>query len=79
MAISDAVGKMNSEPDQDIRSNAVTTNPNSSARGRTIGIVDDRIDSRDLFVGGTREITIAHGADIYRLRLTAQNKLILTK
>ena len=39
---------------------------------------DNRIDSRDLFVG-TREITIAHGSDIYRLRLTAQNKLILTK
>ena len=38
----------------------------------------DRIDSRDLFVN-TREITIAHGADVYRLRLTAQNKLILTK
>ena len=38
----------------------------------------DRIDSRDLFIN-TREITIAHGTDVYRLRLTAQNKLILTK
>lgn len=36
------------------------------------------VDSRDLFVG-TREITIVHGDDHYRLRLTAQNKLILTK
>ncbi len=37
-----------------------------------------RIDSRDLFVD-TREITIGHGSETYRLRLTAQNKLILTK
>ena len=34
---------------------------NSSSRARNIGVVDDRIDSRDLFVG-TREITIAHGS-----------------
>ena len=26
-----------------------------------------------------REIIIAHGEDTYRLRLTSQNKLILTK
>lgn len=38
----------------------------------------NRIDSRDLFVG-TRELTISHGSETYRLRLTAQNKLILTK
>jgi len=38
----------------------------------------NRIESRDLFAD-TREITIAHGSDLYRLRLTAQNKLILTK
>ncbi|MBX6426472.1 MAG: hemin uptake protein HemP [Variibacter sp.] len=45
---------------------------------RRIDVVADRIDSRDLFIG-TREIIILHGADSYRLRLTAQNKLILTK
>lgn len=45
---------------------------------RSIPVDSHRIDSRDLFVG-TRELTIAHGADTYRLRLTAQNKLILTK
>ncbi|MPZ58213.1 MAG: hemin uptake protein HemP [Rhizobiales bacterium] len=45
---------------------------------RTIAVVGDRIDSRDLFVGA-REIIIGHGSDMYRLRLTAQNKLILTK
>jgi len=45
---------------------------------RKIDMVSDRIESRDLFVG-TREVIIAHGGDSYRLRLTAQNKLILTK
>ena len=44
----------------------------------SVRVVDREIDSRDLFLR-TREITIAHGDDIYRLRLTAQNKLILTK
>jgi hemin uptake protein HemP len=45
---------------------------------RTIPVDANRIDSRDLFVG-TRELTIGHGGETYRLRLTAQNKLILTK
>lgn len=45
---------------------------------RTVPLLDGRLDSRDLFIG-TREITITHGTDLYRLRLTAQNKLILTK
>jgi hemin uptake protein HemP len=46
--------------------------------GRKIDMVADRLDSRDLFVG-TREVLIVHGGENYRLRLTAQNKLILTK
>ena len=45
---------------------------------RRIPVVDDRIDSRDVFIG-TREIIIRHGDETYRLRLTMQNKLILTK
>ena len=45
---------------------------------RTIPVRNSRIDSADLFRDG-KEITIAHGAELYRLRLTAQNKLILTK
>jgi hemin uptake protein HemP len=45
---------------------------------RNIAVVEGRIDSRDLFTG-TREIIVRHGEDFYRLRLTAQNKLILTK
>lgn len=36
------------------------------------------LDSRALFAGGS-EVVIAHGAELYRLRLTRQNKLILTK
>jgi len=38
----------------------------------------NRIESRDLFAI-EREIIITHGEDSYRLRLTSQNKLILTK
>jgi hemin uptake protein HemP len=49
-----------------------------AAPSRGVPLSDNRIDSRALFVG-TREITIVHGGDLYRLRLTAQNKLILTK
>jgi hemin uptake protein HemP len=45
---------------------------------RSIPVVDDRIDSRDVFIG-TREVIIRHGDETYRLRLTMQNKLILTK
>jgi hemin uptake protein HemP len=53
---------------------AETTTPDS----RHIVLTANRLDARDLFVS-TREITIAHGEETYRLRLTAQNKLILTK
>jgi hemin uptake protein HemP len=43
-----------------------------------IPVTGNKIDSRDLFVG-TREVVIHHATEIYRLRLTGQNKLILTK
>ena len=36
------------------------------------------LDSRTLFAG-TDESIITHGAETYRLRLTRQNRLILTK
>jgi hemin uptake protein HemP len=36
------------------------------------------VDSVSL-MGGRRELIIRHGADTYRLRVTASNKLILTK
>jgi hemin uptake protein HemP len=45
---------------------------------RKINVIAHRIDSVELFVD-TREIIISHGGDAYRLRLTSQNKLILTK
>uniref|UniRef100_E6VC41 Hemin uptake protein hemP n=2 Tax=Nitrobacteraceae TaxID=41294 RepID=E6VC41_RHOPX len=45
---------------------------------RAVNVVGNQIDSRDLFTLD-REIVIAHGDDRYRLRLTSQNKLILTK
>lgn len=50
----------------------------ASGAERSISIQANRIDSRDLFETG-REISIAHGDETYRLRLTSQNKLILTK
>lgn len=36
------------------------------------------LDTGVLFAGSS-EVVITHGAEIYRLRLTRQNKLILTK
>lgn len=45
---------------------------------RRLTIVNNRMESRDLFIG-TRDIVIVHGSDAYHLRLTAQNKLLLTK
>jgi hemin uptake protein HemP len=45
---------------------------------RSITMNGNRIESRELFAV-EREIIIAHGEDFYRLRLTSQNKLILTK
>jgi hemin uptake protein HemP len=52
----------------------------NSARtaAREVPVVGNRIESGDLF-RETKEITIGHGGDVYRLRLTALNKLILTK
>ena len=50
----------------------------TSAGQRVISITEHKIDSRDIFIG-TREVIILHGGDAYRLRLTGQNKLILTK
>ena len=50
----------------------------STPPSRRVSVVEDRINSRELFAGA-RQIIIEHGTDIYTLRLTAQNKLILTK
>jgi hemin uptake protein HemP len=53
-----------------------TENPLVTAK--TLTMRGNRIDSRELFAA-EREIIIAHGEESYRLRLTSQNKLILTK
>jgi hemin uptake protein HemP len=50
----------------------------ASAATRSIEMTGNRIESSALFAN-EREIIIAHGEDSYRLRLTSQNKLILTK
>ena len=50
----------------------------SASAIRSLTVSGNRIDSRELF-SNEREIIIAHGAEAYRLRLTSQNKLILTK
>lgn len=69
---------MNSSSQPEKRDHAKVEKPAPSSTERKIAVTDDRIDSRDLFAGA-REIIIRHGSESYRLRLTAQNKLILTK
>ena len=69
---------MNSDSRKDNEGNRPSSSVAMSGAERRVAVTDHRIDSRDLFIA-TREITIAHGDDVYRLRLTAQNKLILTK
>ncbi|HCX68917.1 hemin uptake protein HemP [Parvibaculum sp.] len=53
-----------------------------TATDRTIRVSKEgntpALDSTDLF-SGAREIVIRHGAELYRLRLTNSNKLILIK
>jgi len=50
----------------------------TGAEPRHVAVTGNRLDSSELFAD-QRELLIAHGDDIYRLRLTFQNKLILTK
>ena len=52
--------------------------PSTTPSARMISVAGHKIESRDLFIG-TREVIISHGREVYRLRLTNQNKLILTK
>jgi hemin uptake protein HemP len=59
-------------------SDAAGPTQSPSATTRTLTMRGSRIDSRELFAQ-EREIIITHGEDAYRLRLTSQNKLILTK
>ncbi len=50
----------------------------ATENSRNVVLRGNQFDSRDIFQS-VREIIISHGEDTYRLRLTAQNKLILTK
>jgi hemin uptake protein HemP len=63
---------------EDKFADAGTHAENPSAATRSVGVNGNRIDSRELF-STEREIIIGHGDENYRLRLTSQNKLILTK
>jgi hemin uptake protein HemP len=60
------------------RENESGSHQSTSPNPRMISVAGHKIDSRDLFIG-TREVIIHHGGEVYRLRLTGQNKLILTK
>jgi hemin uptake protein HemP len=62
--------------DKDDSQKSPAAGPPTSSR--QIVVTENSIASRELF-NGTREIIITHGDDSYRLRLTAQNKLILIK
>lgn len=71
------MGRMNTVVNEDDHS-SLAAGDSPTDGPRSIACHENRLDSRDLFAG-TREITIVHGGERYRLRLTAQNKLILTK
>jgi hemin uptake protein HemP len=64
--------------DEDERTNKDSREQMAGSNQRHLTIVDNCLDSRDLFLG-TRDIVIFHGRDAYHLKLTALNKLILTK
>jgi hemin uptake protein HemP len=69
---------MNQPGDKEEATNKGEEVPMTQGLRRQITVIDNRMDSREIFLG-TRDVVILHGRDIYRLRLTAQNKLILTK
>jgi hemin uptake protein HemP len=50
----------------------------SSANTYQLTVIGHSVESGALF-GGRREIIIVHGREHYHLRITSQNKLILTK
>ncbi|WP_249142592.1 hemin uptake protein HemP [Bradyrhizobium sp. AUGA SZCCT0160] len=65
-------------PSGDKLEDAAQSAGNPPVAGRSVAMIGNRLDSRELFAT-EREIVIAHGEENYRLRLTSQNKLILTK
>jgi hemin uptake protein HemP len=69
---------MNGLGDKEERAERQGEDQSSAGDERRLTVMNNCIESRDLFVG-TRDIVILHRRDAYHLRLTAQNKLILTK
>jgi hemin uptake protein HemP len=69
---------MSDDRRKDDRGTVLHNAQQDAASSRAITVNGERIDSRELFAAG-RQISIVHGGEIYSLRLTAQNKLILTK
>lgn len=53
--------------------------PRQSAKAQKSWADTARAVSSAALLAGTRELLIQHGKEEYRLRLTANNKLILTK
>lgn len=66
------------QPPRDGAASEARVTQTSAADSRQIGLTANSLNARDLFAS-SREISIIHGDETYRLRLTAQNKLILTK
>jgi hemin uptake protein HemP len=69
---------MSGPRDKEERAKREAEDRSATSDERRVTMMNNCIDSRDLFIA-TREIVILHGSDAYHLRLTAQNKLILTK
>jgi hemin uptake protein HemP len=59
-----------------VRPSVQPVTPAPAAPSRALPVM--RLDSRSLF-RGAQEVEIAHDMQVYRLRLTALGKLILTK
>lgn len=49
------------------------------SQSREIEIIDEKVSSEILFGSGNNELIIEHDNQQYRLRITANGKLILTK
>lgn len=69
---------MNNDREHDVPGQGEDNNETAGGLSRKVTVTGDRIDSRALFATA-RQIIIEHGNETYILRLTAQNKLILTK
>ncbi|MBL4666964.1 MAG: hemin uptake protein HemP [Sneathiella sp.] len=50
----------------------------NSIKNRQLSVVDNKIESDEIFVN-SRELSILHNGYEYKLRLTGNGKLILTK